>query len=169
MKNNELLQGLYENFSDKVEAYIRSRVGNPQEAEDVASQVFLKVCQNIDSFSEEKAACSTWIYAITHNAVIDYYRQRGRDSPMQLCGELPQLPQQDQSLEEILREESLDALADALEHLEERERDLVLLHYYQNRSLKEISVIMGMSYSNTRVVHRKALSRMKKWMGQDER
>lgn len=167
MKNNELIRELYEDFSGKVEAYIRSRVGNPQEAEDVVSQVFLKVCQNIDSFSEEKAARSTWIYAITHNAVIDYYRKMGRDSPMQLCGELPQLPQQDQSLEGILREESLDALADALEHLEERERDLVLLHYYQNRSLKEISVIMGMSYSNTRVVHRKALARLKKWMGQD--
>lgn len=32
MKNNELLQELYQRFSGKVEAYIRSRVGNPQEA-----------------------------------------------------------------------------------------------------------------------------------------
>jgi len=86
---------------------------------------------------------------------------------MKLCGELPQLPERDRSLERILREESLDALANALENLEERERDLVLLHYYKNKSLKEIAVIMGMSYSNTRVIHKKALGRMRKWLEQD--
>ena len=167
MKNNELLQELYQCFSGKVETYIRSRVETPQDVEDMVSQVFLKVCQNIDSVSEEKAAHSTWIYAITHNVVIDYYRKRGRDSPMKLCGELPQLPERDRSLERILREESLDALANALENLEERERDLMLLHYYKNKSLKEIAVIMGMSYSNTRVIHKKALGRMRKWLEQD--
>ena len=167
MKNNELLQELYQCFSGKVETYIRSRVETPQDVEDMVSQVFLKVCQNIDSFSEEKAAHSTWISSITHNVVIDYYRKRGRDSPMKLCGELPQLPERDRSLERILREESLDALANALENLEERERDLMLLHYYKNKSLKEIAVIMGMSYSNTRVIHKKALGRMRKWLEQD--
>lgn len=166
MKKNELLQELYQRYSGKVEAYIRSRVGNPQDVEDMVSQVFLKVCQNIDRFSEEKAAHSTWIYAITHNVVIDYYRKRGRDSPIKLCGELPQLPERDKNLEGILEEECLETLAEVLEKLEERERDLVLLHYYKNKSLKEVAAIMGMSYSNTRVVHKKALGRLKKWMGQ---
>ncbi len=164
---NELLRELYQCFSGKVEAYIRSRVEAPQDVEDLVSQVFLKVCKNIDSFSEEKAVYSTWIYAITHNVVIDYYRKRERDSSMKLCGELPQLPERDRSLEGILREESLDALANALENLEERERDLVLLHYYKNKSLKEIAEIMGMSYSNTRVIHKKALDRMRQWMEPD--
>lgn len=166
---NELFQELYQCFFGKVEAYIRSRVGNPHDVEDLVSQVFLKVCQNIDSFSEEKAAHSTWIYAITHNVVIDYYRKRGRDSSVELCGELPQLPERDRSLEGILREECLDTLANALENLEERERDLLLLHYYKNKSLKEIALIMGMSYSNTRIIHKKALDRMKKWMESDKK
>ena len=43
----------------------------------------------------------------------------------------------------------------------------MLLHYYKNKSLKEIAVIMGMSYSNTRVIHKKALGRMRKWLEQD--
>ncbi len=169
MERNELLQEIYQSFSGKVEAYIRSRVADTQDVEDIASQVFLKVCQNIDRFSEEKAARSTWVYTITHNTVIDYYRKRGRDAPMQLCWELPQLPKQDQSLEDVLKKESLDALADALENLEERERDLTLLHYYKNKSLKEIASIMGMSYSNARVIHKKALGKMKKRMAQYEK
>lgn len=77
MERNELLQEIYQSFSGKVEAYIRSRVADTQDVEDIASQVFLKVCQNIDRFSEEKAARSTWVYTITHNTVIDYYRKRG--------------------------------------------------------------------------------------------
>ncbi len=165
---NELFQELYQGFSGKVESYIRSRVADPLDVEDLVSQVFLKICQNIDSFSEEKAVHSTWIYTITHNVVIDYYRKRGRDAAMEFLGELPELPERDQSLERLLREESLAALADALGKLKERERDLVLLHYYKNKSLKEIAVMMGMSYSNTRLVHKKALGRMKEWLAMDE-
>ena len=148
---NELFQELYQGFSGKVESYIRSRVADPLDVEDLVSQVFLKICQNIDSFSEEKAVHSTWIYTITHNVVIDYYRKRGRDAAMEFLGELPELPERDQSLERLLRK-----------------RDLVLLHYYKNKSLKEIAVMMGMSYSNTRLVHKKALGRMKEWLAMDE-
>ena len=148
---NELFQELYQGFSGKV-----------------VSQVFLKICQNIDSFSEEKAAHSTWIYTITHNVVIDYYRKKGRDSTMEFLGELPELPERDQSLERLLREESLAALAAALGKLKERERDLLLLHYYENKSLKEIAEMMGMSYSNARLVHKKALGRMKEWLAMAE-
>ena len=69
----------------------------------------------------------------------------------------------------LLNEEALEQLANALENLEECERDLLLLHYYKNKSLKEIARIMGMSYSNTRIIHKKALDRMKQWMESDKK
>ena len=64
----------------------------------------------------------------------------------------------------ILEEETLEELASALEKLPPRERDLIVLHYYHNLQLKEIAQIMGMSYSNCKVIHSKALARLRQHM-----
>ena len=51
-----------------------------------------------------------------------------------------------------------------IEKLPPRERDLIVLHYYHNLQLKEIAQIMGMSYSNCKVIHSKALARLRQHM-----
>ena len=61
-------------------------------------------------------------------------------------------------------EETLNELASALEKLPERERDLIILHYYHNRQLKEIAVKMHMSYSNCKLVHNKALMKLRQYL-----
>ena len=58
--------------------------------------------------------------------------------------------------------ETLDMLADALEQLDVRLRDIILLHYYGEKPLKEIAAAMGMSYPNMKILHKKALNQMKK-------
>ena len=57
-----------------------------------------------------------------------------------------------------------NTLIDYLEKLPPRERDLIVLHYYHNLQLKEIAQIMGMSYSNCKVIHSKALARLRQHM-----
>lgn len=61
--------------------------------------------------------------------------------------------------------ETLERLADALEQLEERLRDIILLHYYGDKTLSEIAAAMGMSYPNIKVLHKKALGQLKKLIG----
>ena len=57
-----------------------------------------------------------------------------------------------------LNNEALDTLADALMSLKEKERDLIVLHYYENHTLKTVAEMMGMSYINAKVIHKKALT-----------
>ena len=60
-------------------------------------------------------------------------------------------------------DEALEALADALMTLKERERDLILLHYYKGMTLKAAAEKMGMSYINAKVIHKKALSALRNY------
>ena len=70
------------------------------------------------------------------------------------------------SPEEILeREELKKMLAQALELLTEKERKVVLLYYYEDLTLKEISNILEVSESRISQLHTKALTKMKKTMG----
>ena len=57
-----------------------------------------------------------------------------------------------------LIDDALDILADALLALKERARDLIVLHYYTGHTLKEMAEMMGMSYINVKVIHKKALT-----------
>lgn len=56
-----------------------------------------------------------------------------------------------------LTDDALDSLADALLALKEKARDLSVLHYYTGHTLKEVAEMMGMSYINAKVFHKKAL------------
>lgn len=152
---------IYIDYYDKVTAYVRGKVSNPNEVEDVVSSVFLRVYSHFDGFDSSRASLSTWIYTITHNVVVDYYRTRRQHAEYleYMDAELDEVED-----ESIANEALLDQLADALEELKEKERDLIVLHYYKGYTLKVIAEIMGMSYINAKVIHAKALTRLRELM-----
>lgn len=150
---------IFTDYRKKIFGYIQSKIRNTQISEDLTSDVFVKIYEKIDSFDEKKASLSTWIYLITRNTVIDYFR-----TGKQVC-ELPELADKRSSIEEeICKTETLKELADALNQLNERERDVIILHFYSGKTLKEISEHMGISYSYVKLVQNKALENLKKIM-----
>ena len=147
---------LYLDYKDKVTAYVRSRIENKYDVEDIVSTVFLKIYQKIDSFDESKASLSTWIYTITRNTVIDYFREIKTHIEF-----LDEIEADTLSADSLVDDELLEDLAYALETLSERERDLIILHYYKGYTLKRISEMMDMSYINAKLIHTKALSMLR--------
>lgn len=150
---------IYTEYADKVRRYVKGKIQNQQDVGDLVSSIFVKVYQNIGSFDEEKASMSTWIYVITRNAVIDYFKAQKT-----VC-ELPEiLEYTEEGFEDILKKETLAELAEALEQLEQRRRDLIILHYYSGYTLKQVAEKMQMSYANAKIIHAKALRELKKLM-----
>lgn len=149
---------IYAEYFEKVTGYIRSHVENDQDREDIASEVFLKVYAKLDSYDERKASLSTWIYAITKNTVIDYYKS---SKSYKILTE--SIAADDES--DI--DGDLDDLADALAQLGERERDLIILHYYSGYTLKCVADMMNISYIYAKVIHKKALSELRSLMKGD--
>lgn len=151
------MEKIYAEYSSKVLRYVRSKISNLQDAEDVCSSVFLKVQRGLALYDDSKASLSTWIYSIARNAVIDFYR---RFREPELLKE--EIACTEDGFEEVCNDETLNELAAALENLSPRESDIIVLHYYSGKSLKEIAKLMQMSYSNMKSLHKQALSRLKK-------
>ena len=153
-------EAVYREYETKVRSYIRVKVGNPADVDDLCSEVFLNVVRAKDQFSGEQKSISSWIYVTTKNVVALYYRKQ------KTFTEIPETAAADTDIErQVLDAELLDSLADALEKLETRLRDIILLHYYGEKTLKEIAVAMRMSYPNVKILHRKALRQLKEQMG----
>jgi RNA polymerase sigma factor (sigma-70 family) len=70
----------------------------------------------------------------------------------------------DEALDDILNEETLNELAQALMRLDERSRALVVLVYYDNKTLKDSAAILRISYANAKIIMKKALSELKDFL-----
>ena len=144
-------------YNLRVRNYILGKVNNFHLAEDLCSLVFDKVYEKIDSFDSKKASMSTWIFTIARNTLIDYYRRR------KVTVEIPDnLVYQDNSDDDI-NEESLEQLATALNSLDERSKKIVVMYHYDNIKLKDIAEKLGISYTYTKILYKKALILMKKY------
>lgn len=150
---------VYLDYRDKVRRYISGKVRNIHDIEDLTNDVFVKVYEKLEKFDGEKASVSTWVYTITRNTVIDFYRTN------KTCEELPETLVSDDGVDEnVIKEESLSELCDALESLDERSRDLIIFHYYKGLTLKEIAEKMSISYSYAKLLHNNALAKLKDFL-----
>ena len=62
--------------TNSIYSYIYHRVGNQAMAQDLTSQVFLRVLEAIQRERTWESPFSGWLYRIAHNLVIDHYRRR---------------------------------------------------------------------------------------------
>ena len=150
---------IYSQFHDKVQHFLIEKVGDKYLAEDLCSDVFIKVLEKYDSFDESKASLSTWIFTIARNTLIDHYR--GRKVFEEVSEEMSVSDDID---EEICNNETLEELACALEKLDERERDIIILRYYSGETLKDIAGKLNISYAYVKILHNKAVGDLKKYM-----
>jgi RNA polymerase sigma-70 factor (ECF subfamily) len=67
------LTGIYKQFHQELLGYLKSKIRSKEDAEDILQNVFIKVSSNVDKL-EEKIKLKSWLFTITRNAVIDYYR-----------------------------------------------------------------------------------------------
>ena len=58
MNNADVMEKIYLAYREKVFRYVRGKVQNTADAEDVTSDIFLKVQTSLDSYDEEKATLS---------------------------------------------------------------------------------------------------------------
>lgn len=146
-------------FNAKVRNYIIGKVNNYHLAEDICSEVFDKVYSKLDSFNSSKASISTWIFTIARNTLIDYYRTRKVD--LELNDDIDMEVEEDDEEGLICNKENLEKLSNALKKLSDKEKQVIVFHYYDGKSLKDVAVFMKISYPYAKIIHRAALLKLK--------
>ena len=137
------LELIYREYEPKVTAYIRNHVSNPIEAKSLCNIVFQKLLQNKEAFRKEPESVSRLVYMTTKQTVEEYFAEISEET-------------------QTLDAKSLDRLADALEQLDLRLRDIIILHYYAGKTLDKIAAAMDVSYAETELLNKEALDRLQK-------
>jgi len=124
-------------------------VRNPQEAEDLCQEAFIKAFGALASFNEE-FAFSTWLMKIATNNCIDFLRKKklrtySIDEPIQYKEEKVQveLPDREPSPErQMLDEERSKMINDAIQSLPPRYRHVIVLRHKEEKSYEEIAELL---------------------------
>jgi RNA polymerase sigma factor (sigma-70 family) len=144
---------IVERYQDIVFSIALKVLKNREDAEEMAQESFIKAYKSLHTF-QGKAKFSTWLYRITYNTCISETRKKKQyftsTDDVQISDEAEEM-----NLDGIPAENREKYVKAALEKLPEDEYTLVVLYYFEDQSVEEISKVTGLSESNTKVkLHR---------------
>ncbi len=148
----------WEAFHTPLHQFIRRRVADEATAEDLLQEVFLKIHQQGASLRDARHL-ESWIYQITRNLIIDYYRSRQHRMTTLDDGEARDLPEEfpdDDIVSELLPCVRAMVLA-----LPDQDRQALILTEYQGLTQKELGERLGLSFSGAKSRVQRAREKLK--------
>lgn len=156
-------------------AYIRRRVADPLDAEDVLQDVFAELVE-ANRLLMPIDHVTSWLFRVARNRVIDLVRKKRPDrfddvAPRDADGEQLSiddlLPSLDDGPDAALgRQALIDALEDALADLPEAQRDVFLWHELEGRTFAEMADATGLSINTLLSRKRYAVQRLRAYLQQ---
>lgn len=150
----------------QVFGYISKKIFDEQIAEDLTMDVFYSVWDKFDSFDESKASFQTWLYVIVNNKLKNYYRDRKVIAEFDDSCAIED-DQADDIISAIHLQYLRDHLYAALEGLNDIQRKIVVLKYFNDMNASEIAYNTGLSPGNVRIQLKRALDKIRDYFNKN--
>jgi RNA polymerase sigma-70 factor (ECF subfamily) len=153
------MEMLYHQFKRRVFG-MSHRIVGPNDAEEVAQEVFVRVFRGLANFRGD-SALSTWIYRLTVNAALSHLARRGRRQEVS-DDNIPEVP----ATPEPERDHGLAARIEAaMAELPAGYRAILVLHDVEGLSHEECAAILECRVGTCKSQLHKARARMRELLG----
>jgi RNA polymerase sigma-70 factor (ECF subfamily) len=147
---------LYLQHLDTIYRYIYFRIAEPEEAQDLTEQVFLRAWEALPDY-EREGRFTSWLYRIAHNMTVDYYRRRKPIVSTSLLESDVWESDAPVALDQVIRAEEATALASAIAQLPEDQQQVIVLRFVEGLRHAEVARIMDKSENACRAIQHRAL------------
>jgi RNA polymerase sigma-70 factor (ECF subfamily) len=146
---NEPIEALWNQYSRRLGTFIRGRVEDDAEAEDILQEVFIRIHRNL-CCQADRDKPESWIYQIARNLIIDHYRKRR--TWVELPENLPSEPDWGEwvNLEDDPEAKLALSLREMIDELPEPYSQALILTEYQGLSQKQLAERLGISLSGAK-------------------
>ncbi len=146
---------LVSRFQHRLVAVMHHLVGNADEAEDLAQEVFLRVYRNRKKYTPQ-AKFSTWLFTIANNLALNALRDRKRRPvlPLEVHESGPLGPRPNEAIaasrdappmHNLQQQELAKVIRQALDELNERQRVAIVLNKFEDMNYADIAEVMGLT------------------------
>ena len=154
---------LYEAHFPAIYRFAFFRTFDEQAAEDIASQVFMKAWEHLETYEIRGTPLVAWLYTIARNAVIAHYRAQKEtldlDDAAPLPGPLDLEARVDLNLD-------MAALRDALQNLTDEQREVLTLKFIDGLSTREVADVLGKEEGAVRALQMRGLQALARLIGE---
>ena len=145
--NEQAFEELVNKYQQAVFNTVYRYTGNPDDVQDLAQEIFIKVWQNARRF-KGKSKFSTWLYRIAVNHCINYRRKdKGKHVSLDELTEKGRTPEAFRVEPDWEQRRKVALIRRAVDELPDRQRMALVLSQFEDKSYKEIAEIMKVSLS----------------------
>ncbi len=156
---------VFDQYYPKVVRYLYYKVGDMQIAEDMASEVFVRLVRNVKRDVGIHIA-PAWLFTIAHNLAVDHFRSSATKLAAPLEETIPVV--EDSTETTIDRILDSQAIQNAIKALSEDQAEVILLRFINNLSITDTAVAMGRSETAIKALQRRALLSLRKFFSERE-
>ena len=171
--DEEMLCILYRQFLPAVFGYIAARTPNRETAEDLTSEVFLKMLEGIErQHSDEEAGFASWLLSIARVTVAGYYRKQNRQPATQPFDTLLQEEQDDEEsvlppsaaccdpLDWLVVHEEWTSVVEAMNRLTEEQRQVLIARLILDYDIATVAKMLDKTITAVKSLQFRALRRL---------
>ncbi len=141
-KNKEAeLAALYESYYDRIARYAFVRLGNQADAEDLASAVFLRALESLDSYRERGVPMQAWLFRIAHNLIVDHFRKSAKQKTISIDTVI--VKAETDTEEQAMAGLEVARIIKALGRLTESQRKVIELRFFGELTSEEAGHVLN--------------------------
>jgi RNA polymerase sigma-70 factor, ECF subfamily len=163
--DRDALEELYLLHFERIYSYLHMSVGNRHDAEDLTTQVFVKMLESIGRFRWRSAPFSAWLFRIAHNLAMDHFRASRRWQPEEDVPE-PEPPEESAAEEEALDAIGRQSMLELIENLSHEQQQVLTLKFVFNFSNAEAATILDKTEGAIKSLQHRALASLQRRLEQ---
>ncbi|MFH6604850.1 RNA polymerase sigma factor [Maribacter algicola] len=143
---------LVNRYKDMVFTLALKMIGNREEAEEVSQDTFIKIYEKLNGFKGD-SKFSTWVYRITYNSCLDRIKKNRKERDTLTINAFTenQIPALETAFDIMERSDRKKVINECLDKLPGEDSMVILLYYYDELSLAEISEVIGVGQNHAKV------------------
>jgi RNA polymerase sigma-70 factor (ECF subfamily) len=159
---------LYLNHHRRIYRFIWSRVYDPNLAEDLTGEVFMRMLKNLSTYEERSFPFHAWLFRIARNLIADHFRKQASRTDVPL-DEIAGKQAENKSLEDMAEQTlKLELVQQSLEQINPQEREVVELRFIAGLSLKETAQAIDKTVSAVKALQHRGLVSLRANIRNDE-
>lgn len=163
----QAIAALYDRHFQAVYNYIYYRVSDQHTAEDLSSEVFIRMLQKLPEYSDRGRPFLAWLYTIARNLVIDHYRSEGKMEQVNIKEDLEDKKKGSPS-QVVQAQMDQECFREALARLPEAQRQMLMHRFINGFSFPDIAELLNKSDRALRSLQHRALRSLHKALVEEE-
>jgi RNA polymerase sigma-70 factor (ECF subfamily) len=146
--------------------YLYRYVGDAAQAEDLTSEVFVRLLQVLSTRRAPREHLQGWLYRVAHNLAMDLFRERAKGTSLELDERLAAAD--DLPPAQLQKHQEQEHLRAAIQQLSPDQQQVIVLRFGEGFKIRKVAQLLGKSEGAVKILQHRAVKRLRRLLANEE-